>query len=270
VGKNKINWTPDCQKAFDSVKALLAKDAFLKYPDHNRPFHIYCDASDLQIGAVIMQDNVPVAYYSCKLNSAQKNYTVGEKELLSIVETLKEYRSMLLGCKELHIYTNHKNIDGARAVLYSFEEAESMSKTIAEGNYAGAYISIRQAVPCILHLENRCGEKFIKMLLLEGYDKKATDGEKNKFLKEFEEIVNSQVLGTPTRKANWWIATTKEKDNRKCIKDQTLPNTHVRKFINNFPTLTAFCLVGDALAARRNDWELTIHRWRAVMKAARN
>jgi hypothetical protein len=79
VGKNKINWTPDCQKAFDSVKALLAKDAFLKYPDHNRPFHIYCDASDLQLGAVIMQDNAPVGYYSCKLNSAQKKVNGGRK-----------------------------------------------------------------------------------------------------------------------------------------------------------------------------------------------
>jgi hypothetical protein len=114
VGKKNINWTPHCQKAFDSVKALLAKDAFLKYPDHNRPFHIYCDASDLQLGAVIMQDNAPVAYYSRKLNSAQKKYTVGEKELLSIVETLKEYRSMLLGSKELHIYTDHKNITFSR------------------------------------------------------------------------------------------------------------------------------------------------------------
>jgi hypothetical protein len=155
-----------------------------------------------------------------------------------------------------------------RAVLYSFEEAESMSKTIAEGNYAGDYISIWQAVSCILHLENHCGEKFIKMLLLEGYDKKATDGEKNKFLKDFEEIVNSQVLGTPTRKANWRIATTKDKDNHKCIKDQTSPNTHVRKFINNFPTLTTFCLVGDTSAACHNDWGLTIHRWRAMMEAA--
>jgi hypothetical protein len=114
VGKKNINWTPTCQKAFDSVKALLAKDAFLKYPDHNRHFHIYCDASDLELGAVIMQDNAPVAYYSRKLNSAQKNYTVGEKELLSIVETLKGYRSMLLGCKELHIYTDHKNITFSR------------------------------------------------------------------------------------------------------------------------------------------------------------
>jgi transposase InsO family protein len=114
VGKKILNWTPQCQKTFDTIKALLAGDAFIKYPDHNRPFHVYCDASDLQLGAVIMQDNAPVAYYSRKLNSAQKNYTVGEKELLSIIETLKEYHSMLYGSKELHIYTDHKNITFSR------------------------------------------------------------------------------------------------------------------------------------------------------------
>jgi hypothetical protein len=37
VGKNILNWTPECQRAFDTIKALLAKDAFIKYPDHNRP-----------------------------------------------------------------------------------------------------------------------------------------------------------------------------------------------------------------------------------------
>ena len=56
-----------------------------------------------------MQDNKPVAFFSHKLNTAQKNYTVGEKEILSLVETLKEYRTMLYGCKELHLYTDHKN-----------------------------------------------------------------------------------------------------------------------------------------------------------------
>ena len=95
VGKKKQDWTPECQEAFDTIKALLGKDAFINYPDHNRPFQGYCDVSDLLLGAVIMQDNAPVAYYSCKLNSGQKNYMVGEKKPLSIVETLKEYRSML-------------------------------------------------------------------------------------------------------------------------------------------------------------------------------
>jgi hypothetical protein len=110
VGKRgTLQWTDACQQAFDNMKAVLAKDTFIKYPDHNKPFHIYCDASDLQLGSVIMQDNQPVAYYSRKLNPAQCNYTVGEKELLSVVETLKEYRTMLYGSPDITVYTDHKN-----------------------------------------------------------------------------------------------------------------------------------------------------------------
>eukprot|EP00957_Ditylum_brightwellii_P178285 13578585-Ditylum_brightwellii.AAC.1 len=73
------------------MKKIVSKDVLLAYPDFDVPFEIYTDASDRQLGVVITQNGQPLAYYSCKLNNAQRNYPVTERELLSIVETLKEF-----------------------------------------------------------------------------------------------------------------------------------------------------------------------------------
>jgi RNase H-like domain found in reverse transcriptase len=58
---------------------------------------------------VISQDNKPIAFYSRKLKPEQKRYTTTKRELLSIVETLKEFRNILLG-QRIEIHTNHKNL----------------------------------------------------------------------------------------------------------------------------------------------------------------
>ena len=82
------DWDEVCDEAFETMKATVAKDTLLIYPDHNRPFVVETDASDYQMGAVILQapankpDQLrPVAFFSKKLNAAQKNYATIEKEL---------------------------------------------------------------------------------------------------------------------------------------------------------------------------------------------
>ncbi len=60
-----------------------------------KPFEIYTDTTSTQLGAVITQDNRPIAFISRKLSKAQQKYSVTEIELLTIVETLKEFKGML-------------------------------------------------------------------------------------------------------------------------------------------------------------------------------
>ncbi len=77
-GTKKVPWHWDevHQRAFDHVKATIAKDVVLAYPDFSKVFEIYTDASSKQLGAVITQDNRPIVFFSRKLSDTQRKYSV--------------------------------------------------------------------------------------------------------------------------------------------------------------------------------------------------
>ena len=67
----------------------------MAYLDYSKVFEIYTDVSSKQLGAVITQDNRPIAFFSRKLSDTQRKYSVTKIELLAIVKTLKEFKGML-------------------------------------------------------------------------------------------------------------------------------------------------------------------------------
>ncbi len=58
-----IKWTDEMQKAFDKMHLLMAANALKAHPDHNKRFDVYTDASGFQLGACIIQEGRPVAYF---------------------------------------------------------------------------------------------------------------------------------------------------------------------------------------------------------------
>jgi hypothetical protein len=96
-GTKKVpwHWEEIHQRAFNNVKATIAKDVVLAYPDYSKIFEIYTDASSKQLGAVNTQDIRPLAFFSWTLSVAQHKYSVTKIELLAVVQTLKEFKVML-------------------------------------------------------------------------------------------------------------------------------------------------------------------------------
>jgi transposase InsO family protein len=96
------SWTPIEQQAFDALKHALTTAPLLAHPDPQRQWTVQTDASGHAIGGVLSQKqddgNVkPVAFWSHKLNSAQRNYSATERELMALVEATKHWRAYLHG-----------------------------------------------------------------------------------------------------------------------------------------------------------------------------
>jgi hypothetical protein len=103
---NAWNWTGRCQYAFEFLKQKLTEAPLLCTPNERLSYEVVTDASDLGLGAVLLQEGHPVAFESRKLNSAELNYNVTEKEMLAVVHALRVWRCYLEGA-DFAVYTDH-------------------------------------------------------------------------------------------------------------------------------------------------------------------
>ncbi len=103
------HWDEVHQRAFNRIKATIARELVLAYLDYSKDFKIYTDASSKQLGAVITQENRPIGFLSQKFSTTQRKYSVTKIELLAIVKTLKEFKGMLWG-QFMKVYTDDANL----------------------------------------------------------------------------------------------------------------------------------------------------------------
>ncbi|KAK3520197.1 hypothetical protein QTP70_017927 [Hemibagrus guttatus] len=115
-------WSPAAEGAFNTLKRAFTTAPLLIHPDPDKPFVVEVDASTTGVGAVLSQQQGnpgclhPCAFFSHKLNPAERNYDIGSRELLAIKLALEEWRHWLEGARHpFLVLMDHKNLEYLRA-----------------------------------------------------------------------------------------------------------------------------------------------------------
>ena len=115
TGNTDWKWEEGEQKAFEQLKQAITNEPVLAVPTDDDQFRVEADSSNFANGAVLSQlingKWRPIAYRSQALSPTERNYEIYDRELLAIVEALRDWRQYLLGAKHtFEIWTDHLNL----------------------------------------------------------------------------------------------------------------------------------------------------------------
>jgi len=110
-------WDTQCESSLCTLKKRLTTALVLVLPNLSKPFVMYCDASKMGLGGVLMQRGQVVAYASRQLKIHERNYPAHDLDLAVVVFALKLWRHYLYGSK-FEVFSDHKNLK------YLFDQRE--------------------------------------------------------------------------------------------------------------------------------------------------
>ena len=103
-------WDTQCKHSFHTLKKRLTTAPVLVLPNPREPFEVYCDASKMGLGGVLMQKGQVVAYASRQLKTHERNYPTHDLELAAVVFAIKMWRHYLFGSK-FEVFSDHKSLN---------------------------------------------------------------------------------------------------------------------------------------------------------------
>ncbi len=115
--RTRFSWSSQAQTAFESLKSRFSSAPILTTPDPSRQFIVEVDASEVGVGGVLSQRSPsderihPCAFFSHRLTPLERNYDIGNRELLAVKLALEEWRHWLEGTEvPFIVWTDHKNL----------------------------------------------------------------------------------------------------------------------------------------------------------------
>lgn len=172
-----FTWTMAHEEAFQQLKKELCERTLLTYPDFNKQFYLYVDASNKALGACLAQkgtDNIeePLAFESRRLNRDQEAYAVTKKELTGLVWAVKQFIYYLTN-KAFIIFTDHKPIEylmhseGKKPQIFERYRAFLSQFTFevryiegSKNNASDALSRIIYEFGKVIYLDDKCKDKY--------------------------------------------------------------------------------------------------------------
>ncbi|GFV39297.1 retrovirus-related Pol polyprotein from transposon 297 [Trichonephila clavipes] len=131
----KFNWSGEAQDSFDQIKRTLTEAPILQLPNFSEQFNLFTDASGVGIGAVLQQNQKPIAFTSRTLNKAERNYTVTERECLAVIWALNKFKTYF-GPLPVKVITDHAALTKLTNASFVEENHENWDQFLHEFAFA--------------------------------------------------------------------------------------------------------------------------------------